>query len=147
MKEYLLRDGIIEEIDAKIDPTDYPSDEFSILEVSKYGVFLKDSLLGSEATQMYKQVRAGEIVYNPHRVNIGSIGVVPAYIEKGCVSSVYVVFRPTNPRSYPANYLTSVLKQPRYLKVIMNYSLESTRAHLPYNELIRIIIPFSRKTN
>ena len=84
---------------------------------------------------------AGDIVYNPHRVNIGSIGVVPNQIDEGLVSPVYVVLRSKAPLIYPPNYLVSVLKHPRYLKVIMNYCLESTRAYLPFNELIQIKIP------
>ena len=33
------------------------------------------------------------------------------------------------------------MKNPRYLKVIMNYALSSARASLPYSELVRIKIP------
>ena len=125
----------------KIHPNDYPTQEFIMLGVAKQGVFLKESLLGSEASQEYKIVQSGDIVYNPHRVNIGSIGVVPDYLDKGLVSPAYIVIRSQNPSEYHPNYLVSVLKHPRYLKVIMNYSLAATRAALPYNELVRIKIP------
>ena len=136
-----LNDGIVREITEKVHPNDYPNQEFATLEISKNGVFLKDWLLGSEATQKYKRVRAGDIVYNPHRVNIGSIGVVPDHLDNGLVSPAYFVIRSNNPSEYQPNYLVSVLKHPRYLKVIMNYSLASTRASLPFDELIRIKIP------
>ena len=136
-----LKDSIVKEIIEKINPNDYPDQEFTPLAVSKNGVFLKDSLLGSEATQEYKRVQAGDIVYNPHRVNIGSIGVVPNHLDNGLVSPAYIVIRSNNPSEYHPNYLVSVLKHPRYLKVIMNYCLASTRASLPFDELIRIKIP------
>ena len=136
-----LSKSIVREIIEKVHPNDYPDQEFSLLEVSKQGIFLKDCLLGSEATQEYKRVRVDDIVYNPHRVNIGSIGVVPDHLDNGLVSPAYIVIRSPNPSEYPPNYLVSVLKHPRYLKVIMNYSLASTRASLPFDELIRIKIP------
>ena len=138
---YLNNDLIREIAEEKVHPNDYPDQEFAMLEISKNGVFLKDWLLGSEATQEYKCVRAGDIVYNPHRVNIGSIGVVPNHLDNGLVSPAYIVIRPNNPSEYHPNYLVSVLKHPRYLKVIRNYSLASTRASLPFSELIRIKIP------
>ena len=136
-----LDDDIVEEITEKTDPKDFPDKEFPMLEISKNGVFFKSWLLGSEATQKYKHVRANDIVYNPHRVNIGSIAVVPRHIDEGLVSPVYVVFRSKSSIAYPPNYLVSVLKHPRYLQVIMNYCLESTRAFLPFDELVRIKIP------
>ena len=136
-----LNNDIIREIIEKVHPNDYPNQEFALLEVSKQGIFLKDCLLGSEASQKYKIVRAGDIVYNPHRVNIGSIGVVPNHLDNGLVSPAYTVIRSKNTSEYHPNYLVSVLKHPRYLKVIMNYSLAATRASLPFSELIRIKIP------
>jgi type I restriction enzyme M protein len=136
-----LSSSNLREIIERVHPNDYPDQEFAMLEISKNGVFLKEWLLGSKGTQKCKRVRAGDIVYNPHRVNIGSIGVIPNHFDGGLVSPAYVVIRLEDPLKYPPNYLVSVLKHPRYLKVIMNYTLGSTRASLPFNELIRIKIP------
>ncbi|MCY4100017.1 MAG: N-6 DNA methylase, partial [Rhodobacteraceae bacterium] len=135
-----LSDGIIEHIEYKVDPTSIPDKDWSLLEVSQKGIFLADTVKGSDFTQPYKQVRSGDIAYNPHRVNIGSIGVVPDYLDGGLVSPAYVVVRPTN-KNYPASYIVSILKHERYMRVIMNYSLSSVRASLPYEELTRIRIP------
>lgn len=135
-----LDKSIIEEIDDRVDPQLHPDRAFSLLQVSQNGIFLADTLAGSEATQKYKVVKAGDIVYNPYRVNIGSIGVVPEYLSDSFVSPAYVVIRVKDP-SYPPSYIVSVLKHQRYLRVIMNYSLSSARASLPYSELIRIKIP------
>ena len=117
-----------------------PMKEWRIIEVSQNGIFLGDTIMGSDATQKYKQVQAGDIVYNPYRVNIGSIGVVPAWLDGALTSPAYVVFRSTSPE-FPPSYIVAILKHPRYLRVISNYSLSSARANLPFSELIRIAIP------
>lgn len=135
-----LSDDVIENITDKVDPGTDPDRDWNILEVSQNGIFLGDTIKGSDSTQEYKLVRSGDIAYNPYRINIGSVGVVPPYLDGGLVSPAYVVVRPKQ-ESYPASYIVSVLKHPRYMKVIMNYSLSSARASLPFEELIRIKIP------
>jgi type I restriction-modification system DNA methylase subunit len=135
-----LNEDIIEEITDRIDPLKEPDSEFKIIEVSQNGIFLGDAILGYEATQKYKPVKTGDIVYNPYRINIGSIGVVPPHLNGALASPAYVVIRCKNTQ-YSSFYIVSVLKQPQLLKIIMNYSLSSARASLPYSELIRIKIP------
>jgi hypothetical protein len=136
---YLDKD-IIQEVSDVVDPTGEPDKQWGVLEVSQNGIFLSDMVAGSEFTQSYKRVRAGDLAYNPYRVNIGSVGVVPSYLDGMLVSPAYVVFR-SKSKEFPASYLLSVLKSPRYLRVIMNYSLSSARASLPFSELTRIKIP------
>jgi type I restriction enzyme M protein len=135
-----LDKSIITEITKKTDPQLKPDDTFRLLQVSQNGIFLADEMLGNEATQKYKAVKSGDIVYNPYRVNIGSIGVVPKHLDNSLVSPAYVVLRVLDD-NYPSSYIVSVLKHPRYLKVIMNYSLSSARASLPFSEIVRIKIP------
>ncbi len=135
-----LDKSIIEEITEKVDPQDSPDDSFNMLQVSQNGIFLADTIEGNEATQAYKVVQAGDITYNPYRVNIGSVGVVPNYLGNSLVSPAYVVIRVKN-KDYPPSYIVSVLKHSRYRRVIMNYALGSARASLPFDELVRIKIP------
>lgn len=135
-----LSTDIIKEVNEKVDPRKNPDELFSVLKVSQDGVFLSDMILGSEFTQNYQKVRAGDLVYNPYRVNIGSLGIVPPYLDGMLVSPAYVVFR-SKSKEYPAAYLLSVLKSNRYLRVIMNYTLGSARASLPFSELTRIKAP------
>ena len=141
-----LDDSIIKEVSNKIDLQAEPDKSFNLLQVSQNGIFLADTLLGSEATQKYKKVEAGDIVYNPYRVNIGSIGVVPKHLDNSLVSPAYVVIR-VKDTNYPPSYIVSILKNSRYLKVIMNYALSSARASLPFSELVRIKIPKPTKEN
>ncbi len=135
-----LDDSIITEVSDKVDLQAEPDKSFNLLQVSQNGIFLADTLLGSEATQKYKKVEAGDIVYNPYRVNIGSIGVVPKHLDNSLVSPAYVVIR-VKTTNFPPTYIVSILKSSRYLKVIMNYSLSSARASLLFSELVRIKIP------
>lgn len=140
-----LSDSIIKEVNEKINPQEHPDDHFNLLEVSQNGIFLGDTILGSEATQAYKVVKAGDIAYNPYRVNIGSIGVVPHHLDNSLVSPAYVVIRVID-KNFPPTYIVSILKHPRYLRIIMNYSVSSARASLPFDELIRIKIPKPSQT-
>lgn len=135
-----LSDGVLDQVETKINPTVSPDKTWKLLEVSQNGIFLRETMKGYEFTQQYKVVRAGDITYNPHRINIGSVGVVPPHLEGGLVSPAYVVARP-GPRKYPSSYIVSILKNPRYLRVIMNYSVAAARASLPFEELMRIKIP------
>lgn len=135
-----LNQNIIQEINEYIDPRNEPDRDFGVLQVSQNGIFLNDMIKGSEFTQSYKIAYAGDLVYNPYRINIGSIGLVPSYYNEMLVSPAYVVIRPIN-KDYPASYILSILKTERYKRIIMNYSLSSARACVPFDELIRLKIP------
>jgi type I restriction enzyme M protein len=135
-----LDETIITEVSEKVDPKEDPDKSFNLLEVSQNGIFLGDVIQGGEATQSYKLVKAGDIAYNPYRVNIGSIGVVPQHLDGSLVSPAYVVIR-VKDKNFPSTYIVSILKHSRYKRVIMNYSISSARASLPFSELIRIKIP------
>ena len=139
-----LDQNIIKEINNYIDPRDEPDKEFGVLQVSQNGIFLGDTISGIEFTQKYKIVNTGDLVYNPYRVNIGSIGIVPSYLNNMLVSPAYVVIRSID-ESYPSSYILSILKNDIYKKIIMNYCLGSARACLPYDELIRIKIPIPKE--
>lgn len=135
---------VIQEVVEKVDPRENPEVVWKLLEVSQNGIFLSDEIEGSEATQAYKVVSAGDLVYNPYRVNIGSIGIVPSYLHNALVSPAYVVFRVIK-SGIPPLYILSILKTPRYLRILMNYSLGSARASIPFTELARIKIPKPEK--
>ncbi|MDX2076977.1 MAG: N-6 DNA methylase [bacterium] len=135
-----LDESVIKEVKTKVDPRKSPKKEYNLLQVSQNGIFLDETILGEKATQAYKKVQAGDIVYNPYRVNIGSIGVVPSHLDNALVSPAYVVVRVHN-KDYTPSYIVAILKTERYMRVIMNYSLGSARASLPFSELNRIQIP------
>lgn len=138
--DLLQLDTLIKEVTTKVHPNSEPDKEWSVIEVSQNGIFLGDTIQGNEATQKYKPVKTGDIVYNPYRINIGSVGVVPPHLDGALASPAYVVIRTIN-TNYPSSYIVSILKHPRYMRVIMNYSISSARASLPFSELSRIKIP------
>lgn len=133
----------IEEQTQKINPQDFPNEEFQILGCSnQFGIFENELLLGEEIRQQYKQVRTGDLVYNPHRVNVGSIGLVTQENDGGYVSGIYVVFRTIHPQ-LPPEYILWLLKSEHYLRIIRAYDSRygAVRANLTYEMLCRIKIP------
>lgn len=131
--------GKIKERQEFVVPYDEPDKAWGICEVSQQGVFLGDVVLGRDINQKYKVVHAGDIVYNPYRVNIGSIGIVPPYLDGLLVSPAYVVFY--SDCEIPNYYFLTMLKHKRFQDIIMSYALGSARASLPLSELERIAIP------
>ena len=124
----------------QFEPKDYPDDVFRILGVSNdVGVFMNEEKQGSDIRQKYIRVSAGDLVYNPHRVNVGSIGLVPDELDSGIVSGIYVVFRPKDPELLPSAYILRLLKSSVYLRIIRAYDTRgSVRANLSWEQLCRI---------
>lgn len=138
-RQLLELSNLIEEKEDIVDPTEEPDKEFKLCSVSQDWIFLSDTIIWAEFTQKYKRIHAGDLVYNPHRINIGSIWIVPEHLDGGLVSKIYPVF--SSVTDIPNYYILKLLKQKRYQDIIMNYSLDSARANLPLNELKRIKIP------
>lgn len=141
--EYLK--DLIEERNELIDPTEYSWEQFKVCKVSQDWVFLSDIIDWSEFTQKYKVVRTGDLVYNPHRINIWSIGIVPPSLDGWLVSKIYPVF--SSKTDIPNYYILAILKQKRFQSIINNYGLDSARFNLPLEELKRVAIPRLKPDN
>ena len=129
-------------------PSDDEDRMFHVLGVSNtIGVFLNEKLFGREIKQTYIKVREGDLVYNPHRVNVGSLGLVPKELDGGIVSGVYVVFRPNDPEILPPEYLVRLLKSKTYLYIIAAYDTKygAVRANLNWEQLCRMKIQMPNK--
>lgn len=127
-----------------VSPSEYPDQEFIILGVNnRQGIVEANIQLGQEIRQKYQRVSTGDIVYNPHRVNVGSIGLVTEEYDGGYVPGIYVVFRATKPEKVPANYIVWLLKSDLYKQVIEAYDTKhgAVRANMTYDQLCRIRIP------
>lgn len=113
--------------------------EYPILSVSSDGkITINKYLKGEDFTQSYKRVTAGDIVYNPSRINIGSIGVVPHELD-GCYSSPeYVVFRPLR---WNSEFLVSLMRSPFYRMYIDIVATGSIRDRVLKAELETIRVP------
>jgi len=74
---------------SKLTPSNNPDQNYLILGVSNTnGIFENEEKKGYEIKQKYIAVQGGDIVYNPHRVNVGSIGVVPKLDRGGGILNI-----------------------------------------------------------
>jgi type I restriction-modification system DNA methylase subunit len=148
--EIIKLGNYIEEITEKTEPSLQPITDFRILGVSNsIGVFDNEILKGEDINQKYKQVQAGDLVYNPHRVNVGSLGLVFEDLSGGYVSGIYIVFRVLKKfqDTLPSEYLLHILKSKYYLAIIGKYDTKygAVRANLTYEQLCNIHIPLLKK--
>jgi type I restriction enzyme M protein len=124
--------------------SDYPDQEFIILGVNnRQGIIETDVKLGEDVKQKYQRVSTGDIVYNPHRFNVGSIGLVTEEYDGGYVPGIYVVFKATKLAKVSENYIVWLLKSDLYKQVIEAYDTKhgAVRANMTYDQLCRIRIP------
>lgn len=122
---------------------DDPLTECTILSVTKNGIYAGDVLPASELdalSQKYKRVYPGDFTYNPHRINVGSIGIVPNISEYMYVSGIYPVFRINDTSKLPNYYVQRILTSPEYKVIINDYCLGGARADLKFENLSRIKI-------
>jgi type I restriction enzyme M protein len=141
-------DGPLESLGEEIEPSgmrfkplDEESENFHILGVSNtLGIFSNEEKTGGDIKQTYIKVKAGDLVYNPHRVNVGSLGLVPKELDGGIVSGIYVVFRSKDPKKLPPEYLLRLLKSKTYRHIISAYDTKygAVRANLNWEQLCRI---------
>lgn len=116
--------------------------ECIILSVTKNGIYTGEICSVEEMNnlkQKYKRVYNGDFTYNPHRINVGSIGIVPPLAEYMYVSNIYPVFyiKETNLPNY---YLLKKLKSEEYKVIINDYCLGGARADLKLEQLSKIKI-------
>ena len=135
LEKHIQRSG------TKVSPLDTPDREFNVLGVSNSeGVFMNETKLGKELNGKRIEVQTNDFVYNPHRVNVGSIGVVPEHLSGGIISNVYIVFRLKSASHIPSHYLLYLLKSEDYLNIIRDYDTRhgAVRASLNWKQLQRI---------
>lgn len=120
---------------------DFPSEDVVL---TVYGVNNETgvSLTGKDASNdlsNYKCVSGNQFVYNPYRVNIGSIGLTPKNF-KGVVSPAYVVFETKN--DLDSQYLLFYLKSATGNNLIRWYGNRGgVRSALRYSDLCKLDIP------
>ncbi|ECQ3453254.1 hypothetical protein FZ443_08365, partial [Campylobacter jejuni] len=96
--------------------------------------------LGSKIKQPYYQVNSGDIFYNPYRVNVGSIGIVPKEFDLKYTSPAYIVFR-TIEKKLISEYLVFVLKSEWFNNHLRANTKGSVRQILSFSELKTLTIP------
>lgn len=110
-----------------------------------FGVTNKEGVVNtgvppSDDLSNYIIVKGNQFVYNPYRVNVGSIGLTPKDL-KGLVSPAYVVFETNN--ELDSEYLFLYLKSERGINLINHYGNRGgVRDALRYDALSEIDFPF-----
>ena len=112
--------------------------QYEVLTISSDGLVTWNKRVKGEDFKQMKQVRTGDIAYNPMRVNIGSIGVVPAALDGGYVSPDYVVFRSNR---VDPDFLVALLRSPFYRLYIDVMTTGSIRDRLYFDNLKAIRVP------
>lgn len=114
--------------------------EYRVLSVSKDGVTEGELRSGWEFKPQYRyqRVRTGDVVYNPARVNIGSIGIVLPEWDGALVSPEYEVFRSTRLES---EFLMDLLRSPFYRYYIDIIATGSIRDRLYLSDLQTMRVP------
>lgn len=118
----------------------YPQVDFPILGVTnRGGVYLNGYVKGSDIHQAYKKVRGNELVYNPYRVNVGSIGVVPKEYNNYYISPAYVIFG--TKRGLLNEYIDLVLSSDWFNPYLRAATSGSVRQNLTFDLLSELKVP------
>lgn len=120
--------------------------EYATLSVSSDGtVTLSERIRGEDLLdkkrqkpRVMKRVAGGDVVYNPMRINIGSIGVVPDDLDGGLVSPDYVVLRCSG---IDPHFLVAMLRTPFYRMYLDVISTGSIRDRVYFSALKAVRLP------
>lgn len=118
-----------------VSPSDFPETRFRILGVSnETGVFLNETLPGSEINQRYYRVKPGEFCYNPYRINVGSIGLNEFDYDNQIISGAYVIFGTDEQELHP-QYLGVMFKTPQFLAFVNEKASGGVRMNFKFEYL------------
>ncbi|MBF0235150.1 MAG: hypothetical protein HQK65_19270 [Desulfamplus sp.] len=110
-------------------------DSMQVLGVSnQVGIAITDHKKSKDLSK-YQLIEEGDFAYNPYRINVGSIGLVPKGV-KGLVSPAYVVFK--TKESLLPELLFDFLKSANGLFQIAKYARGTVRKSLRFNDLCQI---------
>lgn len=132
---------LVEEHNEKVKPNKEPDNTFKILGVNNTGgIFHAYDSPGRKIKQPYKKVNAGDFAYNPYRINVGSIGIVPPEHDGAYISPAYVVFRVNSEKLLP-ELLLFILKGEFFNESLRAATAGSVRMNLTYDLLRTLKVP------
>ena len=97
----------------------------------------------SDDLSKYKVVSNNDFVFNPSRLNVGSIGINDTFKE-GCVSSAYKVFKIINKKILP-EYLFHFIKSKEFLRNLKLSAAGTSRRSIDIDDLNKFEIPVLSK--
>ncbi|MBL7786935.1 MAG: N-6 DNA methylase [Chitinophagales bacterium] len=134
-----LKDHIYEH-NEKVKLFNYPEEYFCILGVTnREGVYLNLTQKGETFNQAYKKVRKEELVFNPYRVNVGSIGIIDDEFDGYYISPAYIVFGVKE--TILNDYVYLVLSSNWYNRFLRATTSGSVRQNLTFDLLGELEIP------
>ncbi len=126
-------------------PSDFPDTRFRVLGVNnETGVFLNETLRGSEIKQRYLRVKPGEFCYNPYRISVGSIGLNEFDYDNQIISGAYVVFG-TDERELHPKFLGALFKTPQFLAYVNWKASGGVRMNFKFEHLEDWEIPLMER--
>jgi type I restriction enzyme M protein len=99
----------------------------------------------AQNTSRYRLVDVGDFVYNPMRINVGSIGLCRTEAEAGYTSPDYVVFRLRDDAPISAEYVLLYLQSLHGRHQIERNTQGSVRSRLYFANLCKVRIPIPAK--
>jgi type I restriction enzyme S subunit len=138
-----LKNHIIHQ-NLKEKPYKSPGKDFKILGVNnKTGLFDAYIEKGENLKQPYKQVKNGFLVYNPYRVNVGSIGIKTKKHRHRYISPAYVIF--SCKQALKPEFLYLIFKTNQLNRMIRNNTSGSVRQNFSFSRLGEMNIPVPDK--
>lgn len=96
--------------------------------------------VASKDTSKYKLVKQNNFVYNPSRINVGSI-TINRESKTVCVSPMYVVFKVKDEKMILSDFLYIFLTSKKFINSLSEYTSGSVRQTLKFKDLAKIKIP------
>jgi len=138
--EWIILGRCIKEENHKIKPSNYPDKQFGILGVNNViGIFDAYTEIGININQPYKKVENGWLVYNPYRINVGSIGLKTEQHKHTLISPAYIVFSCNS--NLLSQFLFLLFRSKVFNKIIRDSTTGSVRQNLTIDSLKNIKIP------
>ncbi|MEU0236495.1 N-6 DNA methylase [Nocardiopsis sp. NPDC006198] len=113
----------------------------NLVGVTNSGGFGEFKGAASADRSRYRRIEVGDFVYNPMRVNVGSLAYCRTTIEEGWVSPEYVVFRLKDNAPFSPDYLLFYLTSQAGLDEINRNVRGGVRARLYYANLSNLEVP------
>lgn len=105
--------------------------------ITSYEERSPDQLLATKQKNKAQKLEKGDIVFNPYRINVGSVLYVDREIDNLVTSPAYIVFR----TSMDSNILVQIMKQPFMKYQIQILSSGSIRDNFSAEKLKMLKIP------
>nr|WP_255502299.1 N-6 DNA methylase [Cellulomonas sp. JH27-2] len=148
-------DAVVENLDAMAVARWTALDEYIVPTGFRAGSRVPDRFLGVSNTggigpfkgspgddlTRYRRVSIGDFVYNPMRVDVGSIALCRTEAETGWASPDYVVFRLNDDAPFSREYLLAYLKSADGRAEIVRRSRGAVRRRLYYDDLRNVEVP------